>query len=293
MKYFLYFVLILFISCNKKAKTENDYLKFSESLISKIKTKNLENIDKMFNEIDVIKSINHISDSLGYKNETERKIFHTKFDFSRQASQYFKNISKELKGKIEITNYYFENNEFHAVICSELEENIEGTELILIEKNGKILIDNYLSYTTALDMKNNYVDYALYKLNDPDFSYSNKLLNKCLSLSRNGRDNEAYELFMQIPTEHALMSNFLVVKYRIVRNLMQELDPNEVDDTYIQIISSNFENKGFRYNKAREYYHIFGNDSIAEIYKDSLFNLIKDKYFIRKILEKQNIESTH
>lgn len=81
MKYFLYFVLILFISCNKKAKTENDYLKFSESLISKIKTKNLENIDKMFNEIDVIKSINHISDSLGYKNETERKIFHTKFDF--------------------------------------------------------------------------------------------------------------------------------------------------------------------------------------------------------------------
>ena len=287
MKSFLYFLLILFISCNKNLKTENDYLKFSELLISKIKTKNFENIDKMFNDIDVIKSINQISDSLGYKNETERKIFHTKFDFSRQASQYFKNISRKLKGKIEITNHYFVDNEFHVIICSELDENLEGTELILIEKNDKIMIDNYLSYTTGLDMKNNFIEYSLYKLNDPSFSYSNKLLNKCLSLTNNGQNKEAYDLYMQIPSEHASLINFLAIKYRIIKNILQELTPEEVDDTYIQIITSNYDNKGFRYNKGSEYYQLFGQDSIAEIYKDSLYDLIKDKYFIDKISNQQ------
>ena len=287
MKYFLYFLLILFISCNKKAKTENDYLMFSELLINKIKTQKIENIDKMFNDIDVIKSINHISDSLGHKNETERKIFHTKFDFSRQASQYFKNISRGLKGKIVITNYYFKDNEFHVIICSELKENLEGTELILIEKNDKIIIDNFRSYTTGIDMKNNYIEYSLYKLNDPSYSNSINLVNKCLALHKNGLNKEAYEMFIKIPSEHASQFNFLAIKYRIIRNLINELTLEEIDDTYIQLITSNYDNKGFRYNKGSEYYKLFGQDSIAEIYKDSLYDLIKDEYFIDKISNQQ------
>ena len=61
---------------------------------------------------DVIKTINKTSDSLGFKNEVERKIFHSRYNYTRHASEYLKNISRKLTGEIKITNYYFENNNF-------------------------------------------------------------------------------------------------------------------------------------------------------------------------------------
>mgnify|MGYP006178867489 CR=1 FL=1 len=283
MKYIILFSTLLFISCNQSKKTEKDFLKFSELLVTKIKSKKIENLDKMFYDIDVIKSINKTSDSLGFKNEVERKIFHSRYNYTRHASEYFKNISRKLTGEIKITNYFFEKNNFHVIICSEISDKIEGTELILTEKNDRIVIDNYYSFTTGLDIKNNYIENAIYELNDRTLMSSNKMLEKSLNLAKSGLNNQAYELINKIPVEHSSLHNFLTAKYKIMRSTIKDLNPEEVDDVYQELISTKFENKGFRYNYTIEYFKVFGQDSLANIYKDSLFRMIKDQYFIKKL----------
>jgi len=283
MKYILLFSILFFISCHQNVKTEKDYLKFSEKFIYQIRHKKTDNLDKLFYDIDVIKTIDNTSDSLGFKNKTQRRIFHSKYNYSKQASEYFKNISKKLTGQIKITNSFFEKNNFHVIICSEINNKIEGTELILTQKKDRIVIDNYLSFTTGLNIKKNYIENALCELNDRTFSNSSRMLTKALKLKKNGLNHEAYELIKQIPIEHSSLHNFLLVKYQIMRNSIQDLTADEVDEIYQDLISTNFENKGFRYNYAIEYFNVFEQDSIAEIYKDSLFGMIKDKYFIDKL----------
>jgi len=283
MKYIILFSTLLFISCNQSKKTEKDFLKFSELLVTKIKSKKLENLDKMFYDIDVIKTINKTSDSLGFKNEVERKIFHSRYNYTRHASEYLKNISRKLTGEIKITNYYFKNNNFHVIVCSEISDKIEGTELILTEKNNKIVINNYYSFTTGLNIKKNYIENAIYELNDRTLMDSNEILKQSLNLYNSGLNHQAYELIKQIPSEHSSLHNFSAAKYKIMRSTIRDLNPEEVDEIYSELISTNFDNKGFRYNYTIEYLKVFGQDSLANIYKDSLFRMIKDQYFIKKL----------
>ena len=68
-----------------------------------------------------------------------------------------------------------------------------------------------------------------------------------------------------------------------MRSTIKNLKPEEVDEVYQELISTKFENKGFRYNYTIEYFKVFGQDSLANIYKDSLFGMIKDQYFIKKL----------
>jgi hypothetical protein len=283
MKYIILFTSLLLISCDQSKKTEKDFLKFSELLVTKLKNKKLENLDKMFYDIDVIKTINNTSDSLGFKNEVERKIFHSRYNYTRHASEYLKNISRKLTGEIKITNYYFKNNNFHVIVCSEISDKIEGTELILTEKNNKIVIDNYYSFTTGLNIKKNYIENAIYELNDRTLMDSNEMLKQSLNLYNSGLNHQAYELIKQIPYEHSSLHNFLAAKYKIMRSTIRDLNPEEVDEIYSELISNNFDNKGFRYNYTIEYLKVFGQDSLANIYKDSLFGIIKDQYFIKKL----------
>ena len=130
-------------------------------------------------------------------------------------------INLKLKGKIKITNSFKSKNRIHFIICSELTNLVEVTELMLIDKDGQIKIDNFLSYSTSLDMKENYISYAVFKTNDPSFSFSNRKLEKCLNLSKQGYNKEAYELYKTIDSKHATTSNFLIVKYQIFRNLFE------------------------------------------------------------------------
>jgi len=245
MKYIILISSIFLVSCSQSKKTENDFLKFSEMFVTKIKNKKTENLDKMFYDIDVIKTINKISDSLGFKNEVQRKIFYSRYNYTKHASEYFKIISRKLTGEIKITNYYFEKNNFHVIICSEFSDKMEGTELILTEKDDKIVIDNFYSFTTGLDIKNNYIENAIYELNDRTLMSSNKMLEKSLNLHKNGLNHQAYELINQIPSEHSSLHNFLVAKYKIMRSTIKDLKSEEVDAIYQELISNNFENKGF------------------------------------------------
>ena len=81
MKYILLFSILFFISCHQNVKTEKDYLKFSEKFIYQIRHKKTDNLDKLFYDIDVIKTIDNTSDSLGFKNKTQRRIFHSKYNY--------------------------------------------------------------------------------------------------------------------------------------------------------------------------------------------------------------------
>ena len=115
------------------------------------------------------------------------------------------------------------------------------------------------------------------------FNFSNRNLEKCLNLSKQGYNKEAYELYKTIPAKHATTSNFLIVKYQIFRNLFDDLSSDEIVENYEELIGFNYENKGFRYSKGWEYYKIFGHDSLANKYQDSIIFLVKDEYFIRRI----------
>ena len=277
------FLFLFLISCSEKETSDEEYLKFTENLINKIKSNKNQKYDNFINVIDVSKRIDYISDSLKFNNKVDRKIFNSKYRYERKCSEYFQNLSKKLKGKIKITNSFKSKNRIHFIICSELTNLVEVTELMLIDKDGQIKIDNFLSYSTSLDMKENYISYAIFKTNDPSFSFSNRKLEKSLNLSKQGYNKEAYELYKTIDSKHATTSNFLIVKYQIFRNLFDDLNSDEIAENYEELIRYNYENKGFRYSKGWEYYKIFGQDSIANKYQDSINILIKDEYFIKKI----------
>jgi hypothetical protein len=118
---------------------------------------------------------------------------------------------------------------------------------------------------------------------DIDFKYFNTYSNsKYFTIGMSG-NNQAYELIKQIPSEHSSLHNFLAARYKIMRSTIKDLNPEEVDNFYQELISTKFENKGFRYNYTIEYFKVFGQDSLANIYKDSLFGMIKDQYFIKKL----------
>jgi len=277
------FLFLFLISCSEKETSDEEYLKFTENLINKIKSNKNQKYDSFINVIDVSKRIDYISDSLKFNNKVDRKIFNSKYRYERKCSEYFQNLSKNLKGKIKITNSFKSKNRIHFIICSELTNLVEVTELLLIDKDGQIKIDNFLSYSTGLDMKENYISYAIFKTNDPSFNFSNRKLEKSLNLSKQGYNKEAYELYKTIDSKHATTSNFLIVKYQIFRNLFDDLNSDEIAENYEELIRYNYENKGFRYSKGWEYYKIFGQDSIANKYQDSINILIKDEYFIKKI----------
>ncbi|MFC4740273.1 hypothetical protein ACFO3U_09745 [Flavobacterium ponti] len=284
MKYVINtFIILLLISCSKNEVTEKDYLEFTKKLISKVKENKNQNYDNLFNVTDVIKEIDKISDSLGYTNKVDRKIFNSKFNYEKKCAEYFKNLSKNLNGKIEITNHFKSKDKFHFIICTELKNNVEVTEIVLINKNEIIKIDNFYSYTTSLDMRSNYINYAIFKTNEPSFNFANNKLEKCIKLYKEGYNIEAYEVYKEIPIEFSRFPNFLFIKYKVFINLMNELNPEEIESNYAELIGFNYKNKGFRYSKTNEYYKIFGQDSIANKYKDSLSFLIKDIYFINKI----------
>lgn len=276
-------MFLFFISCSEKEISDEEYLNFTVNLVNKIKSNKNQKYDDFINVIDVLKRIDYISDSLKYNNKVDRKIFNSKYRYERKCSEYFQNLSKKLKGKIKITNSFKSKNRIHFIICSELTNLVEVTELILIDKEGQIKIDNFLSYSTGLDMKENYIAYAIFKTNDPSFNFSNRNLEKCLNLSKQGYNKEAYELYKTIPAKHATTSNFLIVKYQIFRNLFDDLSSDEIAENYEELIGFNYENKGFRYSKGWEYYKIFGHDSLANKYQDSINILVKDEYFIRRI----------
>lgn len=132
-------------------------------------------------------------------------------------------------------------------------------------------------------MKNNYISYAIFKTNEPSFNFANNKLEKCIKLYKEGYNMEAYEVYKTIPLEFSTFPNFLFIKYKIFINLINELNPEEIESNYAELIGFNYKNKGFRYSKTIEYYKIFSQDSIANKYKDSLSFLIKDKYFTNKI----------
>ena len=51
-----------------------------------------------------------------------------------------------------------------------------------------------------------------------------------------------------------------------MRSTIKDLNPEEVDNFYQELISTKFENKGFRYNYTIEYFKVFGQDKRYSAY---------------------------
>ena len=91
------FLFLFLVACSEKEVSDDEYLKFSENLISKIKSNKNQKYDNFINVIDVLKRIDHISDSLKLDNKVDRKIFNSKYRYERKCSEYFQNLSKKLQ----------------------------------------------------------------------------------------------------------------------------------------------------------------------------------------------------
>ena len=84
------FLFLFLISCSEKETSDEEYLKFTENLINKIKSNKNQKYDSFINVIDVSKRIDYISDSLKFNNKVDRKIFNSKYRYERKCSEYFR-----------------------------------------------------------------------------------------------------------------------------------------------------------------------------------------------------------
>ncbi len=270
--------LIFAIACSSsepKLLSKDEYLDFADQMVKAIRNGNTKKLKNLLNLTSTYNELEDKIDSLGYSTRVPSAKWKSyRIELNNEFSIYLETLISLAKDrKVEASNYYEHNGRPHIIIAISSSNVSEFVDFRLVTIGDQTFIENYQSYNTGINFSQAFTWNALNKL---EFGWMggeymdalDELKNAHVYLQRQ-QPGRAWIAINRIPDYFLYQSNFQTVRVRAASQLSDSLYANSLYDW----IGNNWDQEGFRYLKAYEYYSYFGEVSEAKLYLDSLVTI--------------------
>ncbi len=275
MKYYSFILLFLFSCSNTSDEllSESEYKKYGKKLIYLIKNRKTDKLEDSFYPKLTFQSLEDTITSLGLKDRAEIARWENfRSEHLNTFDEYLRRLSQMVNDSslIEVSRFYVEETKAHLVLSIISQGQFEIADFELLTQGDNIYISNIESYNTGINFGQAFIFNSINKLEygwmgGEYMNALDQLKNAHVYLQR-GQPDRAWVAFNRIPEYFAYQSNFQVIKNKIAYQLSDSL----YEQALFNWIGNNWENKGFRYLKAYNYYSYFGDSIQSELYLDSL-----------------------